>query len=264
MSLVGTLAKLAIGYAVTRGVKSVVGGGGTKKRTGGGGSIFGGQTSGGTSGLEGIMDGLTGGRSTGRASTGGGLGDILGQLGGMSGGSTSGSTGGSMGGLGGALGGILGGLGGATTQSGGQSTGGGLGDLLTEALGGGGQLQTQTTDEDEEHAGLLIRAMLQAAKSDGRVDAEEREKLQTNLNDATAEEIAYINQELNRDVDLRGLIADVPRGMESQVYMMSLMGIDLDNQNEAQYLNDLAQGMRLGKSDVNQIHEALGVQPLYA
>lgn len=253
MSLVGTLAKLAVGYAVTRGVKSVIGGG-SSKRSSGGGSIFGGQ-SGGTTGLEGIMDGLTGGRSTGRTTSGGGLGDLLGQLGGMSGG----STGGNAGGLGGALGGILGGLGG--TQS--TSTGG-LGGLLTEALSGGGQLQTQTTDEDEHHAGLLIRAMLQAAKADGRVDAEEREKLQSNLNDATREEIEHINQELNRPVDLRGLIADVPRGMEGQVYMMSLMGIDLDNQNEAQYLNDLAQGMGVDKNAVNQIHDALGVQPLYA
>lgn len=240
MSLVKTLTKLAVGYAVARGVKSVVGGGGGTK-TAGGGSIFGRSTSdrtrGSSTGLEGIMDGLLNGagRSTaGGTTSGGGLGDILGQLGGAAVGRKSG---GSL---------------------------GGLGDRLNQSLGQGGQLQTTPSDDEEDAAGLLIRAMLQAAKADGRVDEEEKQKLLQNVGDLSREESDFINAELNRGIDVAGLAREVPNGMQGQVYMMSLMAIDLDNQNEAQYLNDLALEMRMNQTQVNQIHDMLGVQPLYA
>ena len=51
--------------------------------------------------------------------------------------------------------------------------------------------------------------------------------------------------------------------MEAQVYMMSLMGIDLDSQKEAQYLHDLATALRLDQAAVNKVHDMLGVQSLY-
>ena len=230
MSLVSTLAKLAIGYAVTRGLKSVVGGGGARKS--GGGSIFGRKSGGGSTGLEDIMEGLT--KGSGRPGTGGGgLGDILGQLGGAA-------------------------------QSGGGTLGG-LGGLLTNALGNGGRsVDQQTSQQDEDAAGLLIRAMLQAAKADGRVDEDEKTRLMANLGDLSNDELEFINAEMERPVDIPNLARNVPNGMESQVYMMSLMGIDLDNQNEAAYLNDLAGEMRLSQSQVNQIHQLLGVDPLYS
>lgn len=258
-SMVNTLVKLAVGYAVTRGVKSVIGGGGTTSRAGGGarggagggllGQIIGAATGGSGSrsgggigglvggsnkgsGLEGIMDGLLKGKSN--AGTQGGLGDILGQLGGSAVGRKSG---GSL---------------------------GGLGDLLNQSLGGGGQLNSQPTDDEEDAAELLIRAMLQAAKADGRVDEEEKAKLLGNIGELSQDEVTFINGELSRGIDIDGLVRETPRGMESQVYMMSLMGIDLDNQNEAQYLNDLAQSYGMKPNDVNRVHEMMGVQPLYS
>lgn len=248
MSLVGTLAKVAIGVAVAKGMKSMTGGG--AKTSGGGiGDLIGGMMGGAQKSGGGIGDLLGGALGGGSSSSAGGLGldDLMGGL--LKGGAGSASTGGGMGDLLGKLG-----------QAGGA---GGLGGLLNDALGNGGQVTQQTSQADEDAAGLMIRAMLQAAKADGNVDQQERDKLLSNVGELSQDEADFINAELERDIDVAGLARDVPRGMEDQVYMMSVMGINLDTQHEASYLNDLAQAMSLGQSQVNQIHEMLGVQPLY-
>lgn len=265
MSLVGTLAKVAIGVAVAKGMKSMTGGG-SKSSGGGIGDLLGGMMGGGSTqsqsggGLGDLLGGALGG---GSSSSGGGLGDLLG--GALGGGSSS-----SAGGLGDLMGGLLGGgansgtgMGDILGKLGGAGAAGGLGGLLTDALGNGGQLTQSASQEDEDAAGLMIRAMMQAAKADGNIDQEERDKLLSNVGELSQEETAFINAEMARDIDVAGLARDVPKGMEDQVYMMSVMGINLDTQNEASYLNDLAQNLNLGQSQVNQIHEMLGVQPLY-
>ena len=265
MSLVGTLAKVALGVAVVKGMKSMTGGG-TKSSSGGGiGDLLGGMLGGGATqsqsggGIGDLLGSLGGGSSS---KSGGGLGDLLG---GLTGGSPS-----SAGGLGDLMGGLLGGgtnsgsgMGDILGKLGGAGAAGGLGGLLTNALGNSGQVTKETTQQDEDAAGLMIRAMMQAAKADANIDQEEREKLLSNVGALSQEETAFINAEMARDVDIAGLVRDVPKGMEDQVYMMSVMGINLDTQNEASCLNDLAQNMGLGQSQVNQIHEMLGVQPLY-
>ena len=46
--------------------------------------------------------------------------------------------------------------------------------------------------------------------------------------------------------------------------MISVMAIDFDSQEEAQYLHKLAQALGLQPQTVNQIHEQVGVQNLYS
>ena len=265
MSLVGTLAKVAIGVAVAKGMKSMTGGG-SKSSGGGIGDLLGGMMGGGSTQSQsgGGLGGMLGDALKGGSSSGGGIGDLLG--GALGGGSTQSSSGG----IGDLMGGLLGGgansgtgMGDILGQLGGAGAAGGLGGLLTDALCNGGQVTQTATQEDEDAAGLMIRAMMQAAKADGNIDQEERDKLLSNVGDLSPEETAFINAEMARDIDVAGLARDVPKGMEDQVYMMSVMGINLDTQNEASYLNDLAQNLNLGQSQVNQIHEMLGVQPLY-
>lgn len=267
MSLVGTLAKVALGVAVAKGMKSMTGGG-AKSSGGGIGDLLGGMMGGGASqqqsggGLGDILGQLGGGSA--QSSGGGSITDILGGLGGG-----SSSSAGGAGGLGDLMGGLLGGgaggagMGDLLGKLGGAGSAGGLGDLLTDALGNGGQVQKTPSQEEEDAAGLMIRAMMQAAKADGNIDDGERGKLLSAVGDLSAEESAFINAEMAREIDVAGLARDTPKGMEDQVYMMSLMGIDLDTQNEAQYLNDLAQNMGLSQAQVNNIHEAVGVRPLY-
>ncbi|MCB2110181.1 MAG: tellurite resistance TerB family protein [Defluviimonas sp.] len=303
MSLMGTLAKVAIGVVVAKGVTSMVqkaGGRGTTSA--GGGGVFGGAHSPGNStaggaggGLDNILGDLLGGRTdraaqTGQAGggsmpggTGGGLGDLMNELGryapGQSGGnvatsrpSTSGGglddlikglgQGSGGGGLGDLLGGLLGGLAGGA--SGGASGGGGFGDLLNQSLGNRGEPDLAPSRDQEAVAGLMLRAMIQAAKSDGKIDASEQRKLIDNLGEVSAEEKNFVDAEMRAPIDVQGLARQVPRGLEPQIYSMSVMAIDLDNRNEAQYLHQLATALGFDKDTVNRMHARLGVPALYA
>jgi hypothetical protein len=229
--------------------------------------LLGGGQSGQGGGLGDLLGQLTGGGSANRSSRqaadqGGGLGDLLGQLTGASS-ASRGATGG------GGLGDLLGQLTGGGAAQG--STGGGLGDLLGAVLGGagggalGGALGGGQQDNRQEDlaAALILRAMVAAVKADGKLDDAERQKLMQHAEGASREEIAYINAELEGHTSVDQLAAQVPEGMEAQVYVMSLMAIDLDNQKEAQYLDSLAQALSLEPREVNALHDRAGVQPLY-
>ena len=69
---------------------------------------------------------------------------------------------------------------------------------------------------------------------------------------------------MQQRIDINDLARDVPRGLEQQVYAMSLMGIDLDNQKEAQYLHQLARAMNITPDMANHIHDQIGAQRIYA
>ena len=295
MGLANTLIKVAIGVAVAKGVSTLVkggaqSGGSTSRKPSGVEDIMDGiggagsgrryepeaQQGGGLGDLLGQLTGqspaprqrqnaprggledLLGG---GQSSQGGGLGDLLGQL--TGGGSANRSTQQS----GGGLGDLLGQLTGVTGAARGATQGGGLGDLLGAVLGGAGMGGAQTPgrsarDEDLS-AALILRAMISAVKADGKLDAGEKDKLMQQLGDASREEIAYVNAEMERTSDPDDIAAQTPEGMEAQVYIMSLMAIDLDNQKEAQYLDRLARALSLTQSEVNALHDRAGAPALY-
>lgn len=197
--------------------------------------LGGGKSSGG--GLGGLLGGLTGGQQSGSA---GGLGDLIGGLAGKAGG---------------------GGLGGILDSLGGGSQGGGIGGMLNDALQGN---NVSANDDEEAKAELLLKAMLNAAKSDGVIDDEEKRKITEHLGDVSPEEAEFVRRELESPLDVDGLINSVPRGMEQQVYFMSLLAIDLDSNQEAQYLDSLANGLNISQDVCNQIHEQLGAPALYS
>lgn len=293
MGLMGTLAKVAVGIAVAKGAEKMMSG--NKAATGDGG-LFGAQHSpnarSGSTGLEDIMGDVLGGRAqTGGAQSGGGIGGLGGLLEGLQqqnpntrdggiddllgGGGSGGGMGGGLGSLleslaggqaggssgAGGLGGLLGGLMGA---AGGQAGGGGgFGDLLNQAMQQRGDPPQQPSQNQEAVAGLMLRAMIQAAKSDGKFDAAEQQKLMERLGDVSAEERDFVNRELQSPVDIHGLAHQTPQGLERQVYTMSVLGIDLDNQNEAKYLHELASEFRLDKATVNAIHAQMGAPAIY-
>lgn len=259
MSLVGTLGRIAVGVAMAKGVGKMMGG-----RSGGGG------------GLGGALGGALGG-----GGSGGGLGGLLGSV--LGGGASGGNAGGSAGGLGGlgsllgggaAAGGMAGGLGGLLESiSGGGSpaanagstapSSGSLGDLLNGALQGKSIPEPEPAQEDQ--ARILIRAMVNAAKSDGEIDQTEQQKIVANLgDDVSDEERQFVISEMKAPLDADGFIASVPRGAGPQVYMMSLLGIDLDSREEAQYLDKLRKGVGMSEADANAIHQKLGVPTLYS
>ena len=218
-------------------------------------------------GLGGMLGGLLGGGSGG----GGGLGGMLGEMA-----KSAGSQGGQGGGLGDLLGGVLGGQ----PQGASGAQGADLSDLIGAALNQFGQaekaaIQNQEPEPFERHspdldigqvqdqATIMIRAMVNAAKADGRVDKEEQQKILGQLGSVTQDEIDFINSELESPLNIGDFARSVPRGMEPQVYAMSLMAIDLDSQAEARYLHDLGQSMGMQPEVMNQVHRQLGAQVLY-
>lgn len=239
MSLLSTLAKVAVGVAVAKGVSGMAGGqqrGTTSSRGAGTGSVFGD-----------LLSGMGGG-----GGAGGGLGQVLSGRGNSSGG----------------LGGLLESLSQSSRPAGDIQAqapqGGSLGDLLNQSLDSFGEPDTAPSADQEDAAKVMLRAMLQAAKSDGRIDADEKKKLLGQIGDISPDEMEFINQELERPVDVEGLIRDVPRGMGAQVYTMSLMAIDLDSKNEAKYLHQLATGLNISPTEANAIHTRMGEPTIYS
>lgn len=281
MSLMKTLAKVAIGIAVAKGASSMMKKSGSSRGSASDGGLFGGAHSpdrqrqadaGG--GLEDMLGSILGGQAGGasRGGAAGGLGGLLEQLGGgqargggaggglndLLGGLAGGTGGGGAGGLGGLLGGLMG-AGAAQSQS-----RGGFGDLLNQAIARQDEPEVQPSPDQEAAAALMLRAMIQAMKSDGEIDQAEQAKLMDRLGDVSPEERAFVQGEMQRRIDVDELARDVPRGLEQQVYAMSIMGIDLDNQNEAQYLHKLATAMGVSPEAANQIHDQLGAQRIYS
>ncbi len=291
MSFMKTLAKVAIGVAIAKGVGAVMQGG-TNPSVGGGTNIGGGRSAGTTrgsvtgaapGGLEDLMGSVLGGASKPAAGAArsrkpeaaepdpmGGLGGLLEQLSGKGAGGQAAPGGlddllgqlGKTGGLGGLLGGLAG-AGAATSapKSGAQPS---FGELLNQSLQNYGEPDLPPAPEQEAAAALMLRAMIQAAKADGKVDEGERKKLLDTLGDATEAEMSFVKAELAAPVSIERLVAEVPRGLEAQVYTMSVMAIALDSRMEAQYLHELAQALGLSAQQVNAIHAEIGAVALYS
>ena len=104
-------------------------------------------------------------------------------------------------------------------------------------------------------AEVLIRAMVLAAKSDGQITRDEQEAIVGQLGDLDQSEVDFLQREFAREVDVKDFAWSVPLGMEQQVYGISLMAMDLDEQKEAKYLGELAHGLRLAPEVCNSIHD---------
>ena len=248
MSLVNTLAKAAIGIAIAKGLGHVVSGdtrrGRADPRRGVGhgtpysGSVSHGSTRGGSDELTTALGNMLGGRGArGRGSLGAALEDLS-RL------STQGHSG--------------------PSSSPRQDTSlakprpGSFGDLLDQSLARYGEPDTAPTRDQEEFAALLLRALIQAAKADGQIDPGERRQLTEHLGDLDRAELEFVDKELAKPIDVAGLARDVPKDAFMQVYIMSLMGIDLDTRKEAAYLHQLARAFGLDPPMVNAIHDRLG------
>lgn len=217
------------------------------------GSLLGNQAL--SSGLGGkLLGGLLGG---GQQAGGGGLGGLLGSV--LGGGAQQQQQAGG-GGLGDLLGGVLGG-------GGGQAAGGGaLGGLLGSVLGGGQapEVPQQEHAAANQQAELIIRGMINAAKSDGRIDDAEKQKIVESLGaDVSQDEIDFVQREFSAPLDVQAYAKSVPKELAGQVYMLSLTSIDLDSQNEAQYLGQLAQGLGIDPQVCNQIHDQVGAPKIF-
>lgn len=120
-----------------------------------------------------------------------------------------------------------------------------------------GAAQTAFGEVSEEHAAVIIKAMCTAAKSDGTVDEAELNAILDRLGEIGPEESAFLRSELAGPVDLAGLLASVPKGMEQEIYAVSLLAIDAASGPEAAYLALLASGLGLSEDATNHMKQAL-------
>lgn len=289
----GALSKGSGGNVLGSILGSALGGAMNQQTQGGGalGDVLGGLIGGNQHNTQGgsmadVLGGLLGGQQqqqgggsladllgslAGGGQSGGGLGDLLGSLAG--GRQQQAPQGGNVGDL---LGSILGG-----GQSGGLGGAGGLGGLLGGALTKYAQQQNETASnpsyddtnhlprgvnpqEAQDQATLIIRAMINASKSDGSIDDAEQDKIIGKLGDVTQAEADFVRNEFRQPLDVDAFVRSVPRGMEQQIYAVSLMAIDLDNNKEARYLDSLAKGLGIQPQLANQIHEQLGAPVIYS
>lgn len=136
---------------------------------------------------------------------------------------------------------------------------GAVGEMMS-AITGSGPVSVAA----EENAKLMIRAMIQAAKADGDLDANEKAKIMSHLENASADERAFVEAEMAAPVDPMALAAAAGSAMKAQVYSAALMAVTIDNAAEADYLRRLSAALGLDPAARDAIHAQMGLAPLTA
>jgi len=113
----------------------------------------------------------------------------------------------------------------------------------------------------EELGKTLVRAMIAAAKADGRIDAEEKDAIFERLKSMSlsAEEKAWVFDELSTPLDINAVVAraDTPEHA-AEIYAASLVAITADTPAEQAYLEALSAKLRLDPALVTEIHRVAG------
>lgn len=114
----------------------------------------------------------------------------------------------------------------------------------------------------EQTAELVIKGMINVAKSDGQVSADEIQRIVGKLKEAgmQGDAEAWILAELRKPLDLDAFAAEIPnREVAAQVYAASLLAVEVDTPQERAYLTDLAQKTGIAGPVAQQIQQTLGV-----
>jgi uncharacterized membrane protein YebE (DUF533 family) len=203
----------------------------------------------------------------GGASAQGGLGDLGGLLGGLLGGGAGAGAGGGGGGLGGLLGGLLGGgspMGGAPQSRSGGGTNyaalASLGMMAYQAYQAWQRSQAsapqeapRTVDllagpEAEEHSHAILRALIAAAKADGRIDEAEKHMISTEIGRHTDDPQLqqWLDDEVAKPLDPNEVAQSATdAGMASEMYLASVMLVDDQQDAERNYLDELAAALQI-------------------
>ncbi|MFJ4153726.1 tellurite resistance TerB family protein [Pseudomonas sp. NPDC089752] len=195
-----------------------------------------------------------------------GMGGLGGLLGGLLGGGSSTAGGGGLGGL---LGGLLGGAGGGNAggYSQGRSTGGtnyaalaSLGMMAFQAYqswqrsqAAAPQQAVRTVDqlsgpEADDHSHAILRALIAAAKADGRIDQQEEQLIYAEIKRQTSDPQLqqWLDEEVSKPLDAAE-VAQSARdpAMAAEMYLASVMLVDDQQDAERAYLDELAGALQL-------------------
>jgi uncharacterized membrane protein YebE (DUF533 family) len=245
-------------------LQEAIGAGGPPPAQGGLGDLLKGT------GLDEMFSGLFGG-GQGGGGIGSTLSDVLGQVSQAAGGKENLALG--------ALGALVGSVLGGGTSSAKGAIGGGalavLGALAYQALKGTQQesqevplgLRTPTTtaekEQMEDQAGLVFKAMINAAKADGQIDQEEIQRIIGRLGEAGIDQKTreFVLGEMSKPLDTEGLVAAVQGNpqLAAQLYAASLLAIEVDSPGERAYLENFAKGLGLAPQAVTNLENTMGI-----
>jgi uncharacterized membrane protein YebE (DUF533 family) len=290
--LLGTVLQSGPSQSTTSRIQNSLGGGGILGQLGG---LLGGATGGSSQGsaaggglldqLGGMLGGATGGLTQGSTSGSGsilgsgGLGGTLGSLLNEAGKMVGGNQNLALGGLGALAGALLGGkkgVGGALRGSIGGGAMAMLGIMAYQALKKSGALKNlkvplglaepKTDAEKAElkrNEELVLKAMINAAKADGRIEESEISRLvgKVQENGADGSEQAFLKAEMAKPMDTAGLVAAAKGKPElaAQLYAASLLAIEVDTPSEKAYLEQLGKSLGLNTAVTQNLHQAVGL-----
>ncbi len=92
----------------------------------------------------------------------------------------------------------------------------------------------------------LVRAMIAAARSDGRLDAQESQTTFQRMEalDLQTEERDLLVQEMGKPVDMDAIVQSATsQEIAAEIYLASLLAIDVDTVEEQSYLGSIYQGV---------------------
>ncbi len=119
-----------------------------------------------------------------------------------------------------------------------------------------------TPQQQASDAEIILLAMIDAAKSDGQVDANELNKIMAKLQESGIgqEGVNYVINKLNSPMETTKILAATRNrpDLAAQVYAASLMAIEVDTDAERNYLDKLAKGMGLTADVIGNIEEMTG------
>ncbi|MGH2292307.1 MULTISPECIES: tellurite resistance TerB family protein [Pseudomonas] len=202
-------------------------------------------------------------QGSGSMSSQDGLGGLLG---GLLGGGNATDGGGGLGGL---LGGLLGGRGGSS--AGGNSQGRSAGGVNYAALASLGMMAYQayqswqrsqaaapqqavrTVDqlsgpEAEDHSHAILRALIAAAKADGRIDEQEQQLIYAEIKRHTSDPQLqqWLDEEVSKPLDAAEVAQSAQDpAMAAEMYLASVMLVDDQLPAERAYLDELAGALQI-------------------
>ena len=107
--------------------------------------------------------------------------------------------------------------------------------------------------------------MLDAAKADGTVDADELNRITGKMKEAGIDQegMSYVIGQLQSPMTTDAIVAGVQGrpDLAAQVYSVSLMAIEVDTPAEREYLDRLAASMGLTPEVVRNIEQLVGMPP---
>lgn len=117
-----------------------------------------------------------------------------------------------------------------------------------------------------DHALRLVRAMIAATKADGRLTDDERERLLDRIGPAQFDPDVqdWLQREFRARLDIEAVVegcCDSHR-RSVEIYVASLMAIDLDAPEEHEWLRRLAGRLGIERRLIDAIHAKHGAPPL--